>query len=208
MPSFRNDNDRDRWAAGLVEHWKQTAASVVEDISGWRDADSESLLWHYSWEPPKNFSGQTEALLAWITANCPQLNATPMLDLHEAATAWYEDRNATRIRRQRELVTLLDRSMMVVNSALQVIFDRRVMDDSGANSANILPLFPDGIPADARLVRLANELQTNGAKPADAQRSKRDIAREITAETPEDWKKARSLLAVLARMKRDNKLNL
>lgn len=77
-------------------------------------------------------------------------------------------------------------------------------DLGSANSANIFALFPDGVPEDERLVMLEVKLQTNSARPKEEQVSKRQIARELTGETKDSWKRARSLLSQLNRIHRRN----
>ncbi len=79
---------------------------------------------------------------------------------------------------------------------------------TGANSANTSALFPNGEPEDERLVRLASRLQANASRPKEERQSNRAIAREITGETVNDEKQARSLLVQLNTLQRKGDCNL
>lgn len=89
--------------------------------------------------------------------------------------------------------------------ALQEASKGQIPSPSGANGANTSALFPGGVPEDHRLVALAAMLQTNAIKPEQERQSNRAIARELTGETTDSWKMARSLLAQLNTIDRKNR---
>jgi hypothetical protein len=137
MPSFSTDYDRS--TMGVIERWKRTADSEVDDIGAWRDADPDSDGWQEHWlkeqaacdagrneTTPKNFWSDTAYLVGHIANKYPRLDPTPLQKVYDAVAAWHTDRAVTRIPPQPELFAMLEQAVMVVGAAEMYIVDSLV----------------------------------------------------------------------------------
>ena len=126
-------NESDLKTLEVIGEWYQVALSGVCDIEGWRDGTAER--YHYfgdrarEWGVlPVTFRPQTEFLICKITGLNAKLDPMPLMDLFQAIACWHDDHSAERVPGDRELWTLLDRSMMTLGILQDDIFLRSTDD--------------------------------------------------------------------------------
>lgn len=137
MPHF--DNNADRMAADTIARWKATAASAVDDIGGWRDHARERI-YRGGWPTtPPDFFAITTNLTGWLTQHHPKIDPSPLADIYSAVTAWYEDHGDERVPDQLALFATLERAMIALNAAEQVILGRTNGDTDDYRPASWFP---------------------------------------------------------------------
>ena len=109
-----------------IGDWKIAAAEEIDTIGNWRDANPELLASKF-WtgnayrprvepKPPKNFYTLTTYLFSRLVSHFPKLDPMPLQDIHASIAAWYEDRDARRLRPQPEIFATLERAMMTLQA--------------------------------------------------------------------------------------------
>jgi hypothetical protein len=112
MANFLTDDDRQLQVA--IDVWRQDAADAVFDIEDWRDGDS--AFWREWPDPPEDFYSQTVWLVSKLTIRYPNLRTHPLDDVCHAVQAWYCNRDGHRVPPQDELMGIMDRAMVTLQS--------------------------------------------------------------------------------------------
>ncbi len=144
MPYFADSADR--LTARVIEKWRLTAASEVDDIGAWRDADPSDrsqIYWPQRWAArgtvhketmPGMFFGETTHLVRRIENDYRHLDPAPLMDLYEAIAAWHADHTADRIPPQPVLFSTLERAVMIVQ-VVETDLQSRLVGLSDENEA-------------------------------------------------------------------------
>lgn len=117
---------QDQRTQTAIEDWKATANVQVDEIGGWRDADTDKLSRYWAdgctiprTGPPRmpnGFYGQTAFIMGQIANRYRNLDPSPLQAIYGAVAAWYEDRAADRIPPQASLYATLEQAMLVLNA--------------------------------------------------------------------------------------------
>ena len=126
MAWFASDSDRTLRHASA--RWDQTAFYEVEDIGCWRlatdiridpgpDAHYSRIVSGIGWDMPTGFGPDTAFILGQAN-RYPNLDFSPLQDIHAAVVSWHASRNARRIAPQAVLEATLERARVVVHAIL------------------------------------------------------------------------------------------
>lgn len=117
---------QDQRTQTAIEDWKATANDQVDEIGGWRDADTDKLSRYWAdgctiprTGPPRmpnGFYWQTAFIMGQIANRYRNLDPSPLQAIYGAVAAWYEDRAADRIPPQASLCAMLEQAMLVLNA--------------------------------------------------------------------------------------------
>jgi hypothetical protein len=138
VPSFANDTDR--FTVETIRRWLETAQNQIGHIEAWRASNHRMTAGDWPRKPDR-FFGQTAILVSWITLHHPRLNPAPLLDINECIRAWHTDYTEERVPEQPALEALLDRAIIVLNSARFAIESRMVKTppDNGTPASGEAP---------------------------------------------------------------------
>jgi len=98
-PNSQFYTDEDATTLSAIERWRETAASEIDGIGGWREGAEEQFQHagdpSREWgEMPQRFYGDTTYLVARIHAQYPRLNFEPLEAIYGAVAIWHERRTA------------------------------------------------------------------------------------------------------------------
>jgi hypothetical protein len=138
MPQLTKDNEL---LVSAIERWRDVAIEEIDDIGSWRTATDDPpdpmpgivydrLISKNGWSPPESFYGDTSFLVRRITTSYQHLDPSPLLEIYEAVTRWYKDRNARLIPDQTTLSLTLDRSVQILQAVNGSVMDAEQGDSA------------------------------------------------------------------------------
>lgn len=109
-----------------IDRWKQFAINEVDNLTAFRECPTEYFSYG-PWTASERelriwrFMGDTELITSWVIARHGNLDPSPVARIYEALAIWFDAKSADDLPSDSLLKALLERSIIVVNSIINVI---------------------------------------------------------------------------------------